>query len=50
MPYADRAFNGECARFFGAFAVNGTDFRAAALAIRRITVHLDAVNESTLFA
>jgi hypothetical protein len=50
MPYADRAFNGECAQIFGAFAAKGAEFRAPALAILRITVHLDAVNERTLFA
>jgi len=50
MPYADRAFNDERARLFGAFAAKDTEFRATALAIRRITVHLDAVNERALFA
>jgi hypothetical protein len=50
MPYADRAFSDECAPSFDALPAKNIEFCAKALAIRRITVHLDAVHERTLFA
>jgi hypothetical protein len=50
MPYAYRAFSNECVRPFSALLREGQEFRAPALAIRRIAAHPDAVNERTLFA
>jgi hypothetical protein len=50
MPYADRAFNDASAAHFEATGSKSLEFTVPLLAIRRITVHLHAVNERTLFA